>query len=80
MRKSPAGDIVKAVKLADRALIDTVTVFDVYEGKGVPDGKKSIAVAVRIQPKDATLTDAEIEALAQKIVAAAMKLGASLRS
>jgi len=46
----------------------------------VPDGKKSIAVAVRIQPKDATLTDAEIDALAQKIVAAAMKLGASLRS
>jgi len=78
--KVPAGDLVKAVKLADRGLIDTVNVFDLYEGKGVPDGKKSIAVAVRIQPKDATLTDAEIDALAQKIVAAAMKLGASLRS
>jgi phenylalanyl-tRNA synthetase beta chain len=75
-----AGEIVKAVKLADRNLIDTVTIFDVYEGKGVPDGKKSIAVAVRIQPKDATLTEAEIEALAQKIVAAALKLGASLRT
>jgi phenylalanyl-tRNA synthetase beta chain len=78
--KVPAGDIVKAVKLADRTLIDTATVFDVYEGKGVPEGQKSVAVAVRIQPKDATLTDAEIEALAQKIVAAAMKLGATLRS
>ena len=77
--KVAAGDIVKAVKLADRNLIETVTVFDVYEGKGVPQGKKSIAVAVRIQPKDATLTDAEIEALAQKIVAAALKLGATLR-
>ena len=77
--KVPAGDLVKAVKLADRNLIDTVTVFDLYEGKGVPEGKKSIAVAVRIQPSAATLTDAEIEALAQKIVAAAMKLGASLR-
>jgi phenylalanyl-tRNA synthetase beta chain len=76
----PAGDLVKAVKLADRNLIDTVNVFDLYEGKGVPEGRKSLAVAVRIQPKDATLTDAEIEALAQKIVAAAMKLGASLRS
>jgi len=75
-----AGEIVKTVKLADRNLIDTVGVFDLYEGKGVPDGKKSIAVAVRIQPSAATLTDAEIEALAQKIVAAAMKLGASLRS
>ena len=77
--KVPAGDLVKAVKLADRALIDTVTVFDLYEGKGVPDGKKSIALSVRIQPAAATLTDAEIEALAQKIVAAAMKLGAVLR-
>ncbi len=75
-----AGDIVKAVKLADRGLIDTVAVFDVYEGKGVPEGRKSVAVAVRILPRDATLTEAEIEALGQKIVAAAMKLGASLRS
>lgn len=77
--KLAAGEIVKAVKLADRNLIETVTVFDLYEGKGVPEGKKSIAVAARIQPKDATLTDAEIEALAQKIVAAALKLGATLR-
>ena len=78
--KLAAGELVKAVKLADRNLIDGVTVFDVYEGKGVGDGKKSLALAVRIQPKDATLTDAEIEALAQKIVAAALKLGATLRS
>ncbi len=78
--KLPAGDLVKTVKLADRSLIDTVNVFDVYEGKGVPEGKKSLAVAVRIQPSAATLTEAEIEALAQKIVAAAMKLGAVLRA
>ncbi|MEY4964419.1 MAG: hypothetical protein RL274_2 [Pseudomonadota bacterium] len=78
--KLAASEIVKAVKLADRNLIDSVTVFDVYEGKGVPDGKKSVAVAVRIQPKDATLTEAEIDALAQKIVAATIKLGATLRS
>jgi phenylalanyl-tRNA synthetase beta chain len=78
--KVAAGDIVKAVKLADRALIDSVEVFDVYEGKGVPEGQKSVAVAVRVQPRDATLTEAEIEALAQKIVAAALKIGASLRA
>jgi phenylalanyl-tRNA synthetase beta chain len=77
--KVPAGEIVKAVKLADRNLIEQVGVFDVYEGKGVPEGQKSIAVAVRIQPRDATLTDPEIDALAQKIVAAAAKLGATLR-
>jgi phenylalanyl-tRNA synthetase beta chain len=78
--KLAAGEIVRCVKLADRNLIDTVSVFDVYEGKGVPEGKKSIAVAVRIQPRDATLTEAEIEALGQKIVAATIKLGATLRS
>ncbi|HEU0095347.1 MAG TPA: phenylalanine--tRNA ligase subunit beta, partial [Rhizomicrobium sp.] len=78
--KVAAGEIVKAVKLADRALIDSVEVFDVYEGKGVPEGQKSVAVAVRVQPKDATLTEAEIEALASRIVAAALKIGATLRA
>ena len=74
-----AGELVKAVKLADRNLIDAVNLFDVYEGKGVGDGKKSLALAVRIQPRDATLTDADIESLSQKIVVAALKLGATLR-
>jgi phenylalanyl-tRNA synthetase beta chain len=67
--------------MTDRALIESVSVFDVYEGKNVGEGKKSIAIAVRIQPKDKTLTEAEIEALAQKLVAAVTKAtGASLRS
>jgi phenylalanyl-tRNA synthetase beta chain len=76
-----AGDIIKAARLADRALIENVSVFDVYEGKHLGDGKKSVAIAVRIQPKHKTLTDAEIEALAQKLIAAVTKAtGASLRS
>jgi phenylalanyl-tRNA synthetase beta chain len=75
-----AGELIRAVKNAERVLIDTVTLFDVYEGKGVPEGKKSVAIAVRLQPKDKTLTDPEIEAVAQKIVAATLKLGAALRS
>ena len=63
------------------SLLDSVTVFDVYEGKGVPDGHKSVAVAVRIQPRDATLTEAEIEALAARIVAGVTKAtGATLRA
>ena len=75
-----AGDIIKAARLADRALIEGVSVFDVYEGKNLGDGKKSIAIAVRIQPRDKTLTDTEIEALAQKLIAAVIKAtGASLR-
>ncbi len=77
----PAGDIVKAARLADRALIDAVTVFDIYEGAGVPEGHKSVAVAARLQPKDRTLTEAEIDAIAQKIVAGVTKAtGATLRS
>jgi phenylalanyl-tRNA synthetase beta chain len=79
-RDVAAGDLIRAVKNAERSLIDSVSLFDVYEGAGVPEGKKSLAIAVRLQPKDKTLTDAEIEAVAGKIVAAALKLGAILRS
>ena len=62
-------------------MIDRVDVFDVYEGKGVPDGKKSLAIAVTLQPKERTLTDAEIDAIAQKIVSAVAKAtGGILRS
>jgi phenylalanyl-tRNA synthetase beta chain len=75
----PAGDLVKAVAGADKALIAGVRLFDVYEGKGVPEGHKSLAVEVTVQPRDKTLTDAEIEALSARIVAAAQKVGATLR-
>ena len=73
------GDLVRAVAGADKALIDEVRVFDIYRGKGVDDGFKSVALEVVIQPVEATLTDAEIEALSAKVVAAAGKLGAVLR-
>ncbi|HUZ30671.1 MAG TPA: phenylalanine--tRNA ligase subunit beta [Xanthobacteraceae bacterium] len=63
-----AADLVRAALGVDRKLITGVTVFDVYEGKGIEPGKKSIAIAVTIQPRDKTMTDAEIEALAAKIV------------
>jgi phenylalanyl-tRNA synthetase beta chain len=64
-----AADIVRAAQNVDRKLIAGVTVFDVYEGKGIDPGKKSIAIAVTIQPRDKTMTDAEIDALGVKIVA-----------
>src|SRR5260370_23788537 len=67
-RTVKAGDIVRAAQVADRKLITDVTVFDVYEGKGIDDGKKSIAIAVTIQPREKTITDQEIEAVATKIV------------
>ena len=79
-RDLPAGDLVRAVQGAERALIAGVRVFDVYEGPGVGDGKKSVAVEVTLQPREKTLADAEIEGLSAKIVAAAGKAtGAVLR-
>jgi phenylalanyl-tRNA synthetase beta chain len=81
-----SAKVIAAVKTAGKdlvagAAIAAVSVFDVYQGKGVPEGKKSLAVSVKLQPKDQTLTDAEIEAIGQRIVAAVTKAtGASLRS
>jgi len=71
--KVAAAEIVKAASSVDRALIENVAVFDVYEGQGIESGKKSLAVAVRLQPRDRTLTEPEIEAVAAKIVGAVTK-------
>ncbi|MBI5261503.1 MAG: phenylalanine--tRNA ligase subunit beta [Bradyrhizobium sp.] len=79
-RTVKAGDIVRAAQGADKKLITGVTVFDVYEGKGIEDGRKSIAIEVTIQPREKTLTDQEIEAVAAKIVAeVTKKTGGTLR-
>lgn len=76
-----AADIVRSAQNADKKLVSNVVVFDVYEGKGIEPGKKSVAIAVTIQPREKTMTDAEIEALAGKIVAEVTKrTGAVLRS
>jgi phenylalanyl-tRNA synthetase beta chain len=56
-----AADVVKAAMAADKALIRDVGVFDVYQGKGVAEGKKSLAIAVTLQPREATLTEVEID-------------------
>ena len=80
-RGRPAGELVRAIAGADKALIAEVRVFDVYEGPGVPEGSKSVAVEVQIQPREKTLTDADIEQLSARIVAAAEKAcGARLRA
>src|SRR3981189_1794409 len=80
-RSVRAGDIVRAAQSVDKKLITGVTVFDVYEGKGIDDGKKSIAIAVTIQPREKTLTDQEIEAVAAKIVTeVTKKTGGVLRA
>lgn len=75
-----ADQFVKAIKSVDRNLIADVEVFDIYTGKGIEAGKKSVAISVVIQPKDHTLTDAEIEGISQKIVTVVLqKTGAMLR-
>jgi phenylalanyl-tRNA synthetase beta chain len=66
---------------AGKPLVTEVTVFDVYAGKGIPEGKKSVALSVILQPTKATLTEAEIEATSTAIIAAVEKhCGGVLRS
>ena len=78
--ETPAGDLVRPILGADKALIADARIFDVYAGQGVPEGQKSVAVEVVIQPREKTLTDGEIEGLTGRIVAAAEKaVGAKLR-
>jgi phenylalanyl-tRNA synthetase beta chain len=79
-RSVKAADLVRAAQGADKKLITGVTVFDVYEGKGIDPDKKSLAIAVTLQPREKTLTDQEIDAIAAKIVAeVTKKTGGSLR-
>lgn len=75
-----AEAVLRAAKGADRKLITNVALFDRYQGKGVPEGQVSLAIAVTIQPEQKSLTDAEIEAICAKIVAdVAKKTGGVLR-
>ncbi|OIQ64502.1 phenylalanine--tRNA ligase beta subunit [mine drainage metagenome] len=79
--KVAAGEVARPILGVDKALISDARVFDVYQGQGVAEGFKSVAVEVILQPKDKTLTDAEIEALSARIVAAVDKaVGGKLRS
>ncbi|KPF66714.1 phenylalanyl-tRNA synthetase subunit beta [Bosea sp. AAP35] len=79
-KATAAGEMVKSAQNADRALISDVSVFDLYEGQGVEPGKKSVALAVTLQPVEKTLTESEIEAVGAKIVAEmAKRYGAALR-
>lgn len=75
-----AETLLRAARNADKALIADVALFDRYAGEKLPEGKVSLAIQATLQPRERTLTDAEIEAAAQKIVAAVAKAtGATLR-
>ena len=79
-RDVAAETLLRAARGVDRKLASEIRLFDVYEGKGLPDGKKSLAIAVTLQPQDATLTEAEIEAFSSRLVATVEKAtGGTLR-
>ena len=75
----PANDLVRTVKGADKVNVVAARVFDDFRGQGIPEGKKSLAIEVVLQPADKTYTEADLKGIADKIVAAAAKLGAELR-
>ena len=75
----PAGDLTRVVKAADKTNIVAVRLFDDFRGQGVPEGQKSLAVEVTLQPGEKSYDEAELKAVAERITAAAAKLGAVLR-
>ncbi|AIF81935.1 phenylalanyl-tRNA ligase subunit beta [endosymbiont of Acanthamoeba sp. UWC8] len=75
-----AQSILKVIKSVNKSLIENVSIFDIYSGKGVEEGKKSIALSIKIQPKDKTLFDKEIEEICTNIInEVSIKCGAKLR-
>ncbi len=76
-----AEQLLRAAKGADKAHISQVVLFDVYAGRGIPEGKKSLAVTVYFQPKDQAFTDNDLEAMSQGVIAQVMKAtGGQLRA
>ncbi len=75
----PAGDLVRTVKGADKDNITAARLFDQFIGAGVPEGQKSLAVEVTLQPAEKSYGEEELKAIAERVVAAAAKLGAVLR-
>ena len=76
----PAEKVMRAVRAGDKALVVDAGVFDIYRGEGLAQGSKSVAISVTLQPVEATLTEADIEAVSKRIVANVEKqTGGSLR-
>jgi phenylalanyl-tRNA synthetase beta chain len=75
----PAADLVRGVRGADKAAIVGARVFDAFKGAGVPEGQKSLAIEVTLQPVDKSFDEAALKAIAERVVAEAAKLGAVLR-
>lgn len=74
-----ADQLLRSVRGADKGSIAGVRLFDLFTGAGVPEGQKSLAVEVTLQPGEKSFTDEELKAISDRIVAAAEKIGARLR-
>ena len=79
-RDAPADGLLRAVRGADKAAIVDAILFDVFTGAGLAETEKSLAVAVTLQPVEKSFTDAELQAISDRIVSAAAKAGARLRA
>jgi phenylalanyl-tRNA synthetase beta chain len=75
----PAGDLVRAIKNADKDNIVAARLFDQFVGQGVPEGQKSLAVEITLQPAEKSYGEDDLKAIADRVIAAASKLGAALR-
>jgi phenylalanyl-tRNA synthetase beta chain len=76
----PAETLLRVARGVDRKLVAEIRLFDVYQGAGLPEGKKSLAITVVLQPQERTLTDAEIDAFSQRLIAQVEKAtGGQLR-
>ena len=67
-RDLPAETLLRAARGVDRKLVSQIRLFDLYEGAGLPEEKKSLAITVVLQPQERTLTDAEIEAFSKRLI------------
>ncbi|MDR2856414.1 MAG: phenylalanine--tRNA ligase subunit beta [Novosphingobium sp.] len=75
----PASDLLRVTRGADKANIVAARLFDDFRGEGVPEGRKSLAIEVTLQPGEKSYGEADLKAIAEKITAAAAKLGGVLR-
>ncbi|TYC85434.1 phenylalanine--tRNA ligase subunit beta [Novosphingobium sp. BW1] len=75
----PAADLVRMVQGADKANIVAARLFDDFRGQGVPEGQKSLALEVTLQPLEKSYKEADLKAISEKLTQAAAKLGATLR-
>jgi phenylalanyl-tRNA synthetase beta chain len=79
-KELPAEKLIRAAQGADKSLVSAVQLFDEYIGQGIPEGKKSLAIAVTLQPKNQTFTDEELESVSEKIISKIAKdIGGHLR-